>query len=267
MQDSKQNEEEMGSIEEEETNEGEKNSDLFQHIRDSEKSDASTIDHATKDQAEKDKSTENEKLKDEEKIPDQIEDMEEVGDSIDDDDDVEIIESEKSDQVKGIPTEGKKSENEAKSENVELPKMNAETDGDIIQTFGVQRPLNSTIETRFDLLEEWSKQKNIETLEAETEKLQIRQTVLSSEEEIGALTQWHELESRTLHLSQELCEQLRLILEPTQASRLKGDYKTGKRLNMRKVNNLNEILSLGRQELHNISFITLGNSVYCKWLS
>jgi len=38
-----------------------------------------------------------------------------------------------------------------------------------------------------------------------------------------------------LHLAQELCEQLRLILEPTQAARLKGDYKTGKRLNMRKV--------------------------------
>lgn len=33
----------------------------------------------------------------------------------------------------------------------------------------------------------------------------------------------------------QLCEQLRLILEPTQAARLRGDYRTGKRLNMRKV--------------------------------
>ncbi|CAB1342786.1 unnamed protein product [Coregonus sp. 'balchen'] len=34
---------------------------------------------------------------------------------------------------------------------------------------------------------------------------------------------------------EQLCEQLRLILEPTQAAKLKGDFRTGKRLNMRKV--------------------------------
>lgn len=36
-------------------------------------------------------------------------------------------------------------------------------------------------------------------------------------------------------LALHLCEQLRLILEPTQAARLRGDYRTGKRLNMRKI--------------------------------
>ena len=39
----------------------------------------------------------------------------------------------------------------------------------------------------------------------------------------------------TSNLSQELSEQLRLVLEPTQASRLKGDFRTGRRINMRKV--------------------------------
>ncbi|KAI8912415.1 hypothetical protein EDD86DRAFT_188131 [Gorgonomyces haynaldii] len=39
----------------------------------------------------------------------------------------------------------------------------------------------------------------------------------------------------TRDLSFNLCEQLRLILEPTLATKLKGDYKTGKRLNMRKI--------------------------------
>lgn len=33
----------------------------------------------------------------------------------------------------------------------------------------------------------------------------------------------------------ELTEQLRLILEPTMASRLAGDYKSGKRISMKKV--------------------------------
>lgn len=46
---------------------------------------------------------------------------------------------------------------------------------------------------------------------------------------------WKRFDMITNHLSQELCEQLRLILEPTLATKLKGDYKTGKRINMKKV--------------------------------
>ncbi|KAL0653564.1 hypothetical protein Bca4012_096255 [Brassica carinata] len=39
----------------------------------------------------------------------------------------------------------------------------------------------------------------------------------------------------TTRPSQELAEQLRLVLEPTIASKLSGDYRTGKRINMKKV--------------------------------
>lgn len=46
---------------------------------------------------------------------------------------------------------------------------------------------------------------------------------------------WAQFETLTGPLSAELCEQLRLILEPTLAARLQGDYKTGRRLNMRKI--------------------------------
>ncbi|KAJ3293693.1 AAA ATPase midasin [Borealophlyctis nickersoniae] len=46
---------------------------------------------------------------------------------------------------------------------------------------------------------------------------------------------WRTYVTLTRDLSFELCEQLRLILEPTLATKLKGDYRTGKRLNMRKV--------------------------------
>ncbi|KAM7394956.1 hypothetical protein PAMA_006612 [Pampus argenteus] len=55
------------------------------------------------------------------------------------------------------------------------------------------------------------------------------------EEESAAASMWHQYQTLTSALSQQLCEQLRLILEPTQAAKLKGDYRTGKRLNMRKV--------------------------------
>ncbi len=41
--------------------------------------------------------------------------------------------------------------------------------------------------------------------------------------------------SALLGLAGELTEQLRLILEPTKATRLAGEYRSGKRLAMRKV--------------------------------
>lgn len=49
------------------------------------------------------------------------------------------------------------------------------------------------------------------------------------------IEEWLDLEKQTEKISQELCEQLRIILEPTKAKSLKGDYRTGKRINMKKV--------------------------------
>ncbi|XP_061756335.1 midasin isoform X2 [Nerophis ophidion] len=57
----------------------------------------------------------------------------------------------------------------------------------------------------------------------------------TEEEERAAENMWRQYQTLTSSLSQQLCEQLRLILEPTQAAKLRGDYRTGKRLNMRKV--------------------------------
>eukprot|EP00753_Platysulcus_tardus_P012780 PLAT3542.5.p1 GENE.PLAT3542.5~~PLAT3542.5.p1 ORF type:complete len:1352 (+),score=802.56 PLAT3542.5:74-4057(+) len=46
---------------------------------------------------------------------------------------------------------------------------------------------------------------------------------------------WASLSAMTQDASNRLCEQLRLILEPMLASRLAGDYRTGKRINMRRI--------------------------------
>eukprot|EP01119_Soliformovum_irregulare_P021700 TRINITY_DN7280_c0_g1_i1.p1 TRINITY_DN7280_c0_g1~~TRINITY_DN7280_c0_g1_i1.p1 ORF type:complete len:2005 (-),score=855.75 TRINITY_DN7280_c0_g1_i1:210-5924(-) len=46
---------------------------------------------------------------------------------------------------------------------------------------------------------------------------------------------WRKFSWITADQSRELCEQLRLLLEPTLTSKLRGDYKTGKRINMKKV--------------------------------
>uniref|UniRef100_A0A8C2Y6E0 Midasin n=1 Tax=Coturnix japonica TaxID=93934 RepID=A0A8C2Y6E0_COTJA len=61
------------------------------------------------------------------------------------------------------------------------------------------------------------------------------QFLMDASQEKEAAQLWQRYLVLTAPLSQQLCEQLRLILEPTQAAKLKGDYRTGKRLNMRKV--------------------------------
>ena len=51
----------------------------------------------------------------------------------------------------------------------------------------------------------------------------------------AALKLWGVMEQRTSAQARELCEQLRLVLEPTLASKLKGDFKSGKRINLKKI--------------------------------
>ncbi|CAE6410316.1 unnamed protein product [Rhizoctonia solani] len=51
----------------------------------------------------------------------------------------------------------------------------------------------------------------------------------------GAEEIWRLYENLTRDSSHALCEQLRLVLAPTRATRLRGDFRTGKRLNMKKL--------------------------------
>ncbi|KAG0149859.1 hypothetical protein CROQUDRAFT_39244 [Cronartium quercuum f. sp. fusiforme G11] len=57
----------------------------------------------------------------------------------------------------------------------------------------------------------------------------------SLESDASAADIWRQYEHITRKPALQLTEQLRLILEPTTATRLEGDYRTGKRLNMRKL--------------------------------
>ena len=51
----------------------------------------------------------------------------------------------------------------------------------------------------------------------------------------AAREQWTYYESLTRDLSLSLTEQLRLILSPTQATKMRGDFRTGKRLNIKRI--------------------------------
>lgn len=64
---------------------------------------------------------------------------------------------------------------------------------------------------------------------------ELRRDEVPAHELSTARELWNHSELATQELSSGLCEQLRLILEPTLATKLRGDYKTGKRLNMKRI--------------------------------
>lgn len=69
---------------------------------------------------------------------------------------------------------------------------------------------------------------------------QLTQTHLSHDEPDhmtleSARQEWSEHENRTRNMAIVLTEHLRLILQPTQATKMRGDFRTGKRLNIKKI--------------------------------
>ncbi len=58
---------------------------------------------------------------------------------------------------------------------------------------------------------------------------------ITLEEAEQARKKWSQLSAETNSLSRRMCEKLRLVMEPLVASKLRGDYRTGKRINMKRV--------------------------------
>ncbi|KAJ3383686.1 AAA ATPase midasin [Entophlyctis sp. JEL0112] len=86
------------------------------------------------------------------------------------------------------------------------------------------------IEEEMEPLDEATLEQLREQLQASTDEW--RKSGQNTEE---ARALWGQYSALTQELSYSLCESLRLILEPSLATKLKGDYRSGKRLNMRKV--------------------------------
>ncbi len=103
---------------------------------------------------------------------------------------------------------------------------------DIVQTFGVGRD-DSTI---FGMSGEAAiSSRKVKKTDDETE-MEVALVKSEDDDKMAGLTlKWHQVTGEMTGLIQSTTEQLRLILEPTKRSRFKGDYRSGKRLNMRKV--------------------------------
>jgi midasin (ATPase involved in ribosome maturation) len=75
-------------------------------------------------------------------------------------------------------------------------------------------------------------EQNYQTEEMEEEEFH---SSITQSEVNDAREKWSELSAETSTLSRRLCEKLRLVMEPLVASKLRGDYRTGKRINMKRV--------------------------------
>lgn len=130
---------------------------------------------------------------------------------------------------------GKASEEETTEMEDEVAEVDVE--GEVVQTSRVSRGDESAFFTK--MLD------NCETPVAltarEIEERRTEMTAMLKEwktkgaREESLRDAWGSLNAMIEVPARDLAEKLRLILEPTQASRLKGDYRTGKRLNMRKI--------------------------------
>lgn len=205
-------------------------SNLYEHIHDSNsKYDIQTIDTATEQQASK------QKLTSDDKINDSSEEM----DTPSQEENIEIAERENISgrSFSSIP-EKQNIAGQKTDDNMEVDELPIENLGDITQTCNVARGPNSTIHTQYDLWTSLTQSKTLEELRLRIEHKMVSWTESQKDESQKsqlARELWQQNTKIVLPFVQELCEQLRLVLEPTKVSKLKGDYRIGKRLNMRKI--------------------------------
>ncbi|XP_072355863.1 midasin [Scyliorhinus torazame] len=214
-----------------------KEADIYEHIKEgSDSYDAQTYDVATEEQQNPSGPQQEEEAGEESESIEMDTDQEEELQSVD----VQELKPEKNSSSTTVPG----------SDNLEgdfqLPKseeMDAATDdGSESENEQIsERNNESTIHTLHELLTEDIEQRVVPDSEELRKQLEEQldawrnQEAGNPEEERVAAEMWQQYQALTTPLSQQLCEQLRLILEPTQAAKLRGDYRTGKRLNMRKV--------------------------------
>ncbi|XP_032667152.1 midasin [Odontomachus brunneus] len=208
--------------------------EMCQHVKDSETFDDYTMDAATEDQVKQQASNTKE---DEENREEQEDDAMDVEMHKEDEENVvdDKVTEQRSEKVSQATEDKRKKESDHGGNNVENNQMDTiiELEGDSVKTMTVQRGNESTFHTSVTNWEDNELSCHMEKKRFEVEKMLGEWKQKPTTEE--AATAWNCLSSVTDTAARDLSEKLRLVLEPTQASRLKGDYKTGKRINMRKI--------------------------------
>ncbi|XP_023240872.1 midasin-like [Centruroides sculpturatus] len=206
-------------------------SDLYEHIQDPNSGyNIDVIDTASEQQINKENLINN----------DDINTSEEIETNLEENENETKIDAEENIYGKNISsTSEKQNIMSQKSDNdMEVDELPVEKSTDIIATSSVARGPNSSLHTQYDLWISLSEKRKLEELRLQLEhKIGSWIEVPDSEIQKNNLSKelWQQNIKVISPFVQEICEQLRLVLEPTKVSKLKGDYRTGKRLNMRKI--------------------------------
>ncbi|XP_017886215.1 midasin [Ceratina calcarata] len=204
-------------------------SEAYEHIENSEKFDDYVFDAATEEQIKKQASNLEEDK--EKQADDDVEMHEDTEEPMDQE---EETRKEKAEKV----ADGKKDKSTSakgdRSDEVEQIDLTGEVEGETVETTRVLRGNESSIHTKLDETESF----DISTCDIVQKRSEIESMLAKWSQgpsSVEAANAWSSITALTESAARELSEKLRLVLEPTLTSRLKGDYRTGRRINMRKV--------------------------------
>lgn len=191
----------------------------FEHLGDEEQQpDTQALGTATEDQA---KALDHDMAlpmnEEEEKMPTRPEDLEQKDDA---DQDVEMADAQL---------------NADQEQQEQQPQSNT-ADAQPQAFIGEQQPFSyeddQNMEDAFPLDEDMSDTSSVHKVETQLELTHLDPSTIAPD---TARALWLAHESATHSLSQQLTEHLRLILAPTLATKLRGDFRTGKRLNLKRI--------------------------------
>ncbi|KAL0267009.1 UNVERIFIED_CONTAM: hypothetical protein PYX00_009398 [Menopon gallinae] len=210
----------------------EEESELYQHMKEDVEKASQVVDAATKEQAEK-QAVPNKEEEEAEKLQEDEDVAMDVSEEKEEKEEVDEMHSSEGQKIKDMKKAQPSDQNEEESEEAQK-----QIEGENVETMTVERGPETTYHTNpVPLAEETVHPLQAEEVEAMRVQIQeqlqaINQNESPSQESVQA---WQLINSVVDDLSRDLTEQLRLILEPTKATRLKGDYRTGRRINMRKI--------------------------------
>lgn len=214
----------------------EKESEEYQHIKEAKGTDKSTLDTATEEQSKQVQHEEDAKMEQDptegqengDELP-----KEEPLDEIEQPEDPEKIKSEHTSKK----TEKSKHNKDTSEEKLETQDPEVTIEGEQVETSTVARGTETTSHISMDIVRDATAAEEPTTYETlELRRMfeqQLRTTQTAPDQVHHEL--WQQIANKMLPISRELCEQLRLILEPTKRTRFKGDYRTGRRINMKKI--------------------------------
>jgi midasin len=211
----------------------EQSHDEHQHVKDAKSTDKTTLDNATEEQSKKiqhDDKTRN----DDDSLENGDELIEEKPEDIQMlDEKKEELESNKLDKKtdKSSKSDDKTRERLENAEDVEI-------DGDTVTTFNVPRGDETSAHCQMEIVNDASIPDEPSTSELFDMRKMVEAELMSQKlvnPDSVDMERWQDISNRMMPSARELCEQLRLILEPTKCTRLRGDYRTGRRINMKKI--------------------------------